>query len=256
MSLSVRALDHLVLSVEDIGRSATWYERVLGMTLETLAVGDEIRTSVRCGRHAIKLRPITATATAWFSADLPATGCADLCFLTDMPPAEVVAHLTALGIPIAQGPVEKNGALGALLSVYCRDPDGNLVEISSYKKRGVDPTREQLAALAAVKSDDPVIMLNLLAYREDGREYYRRYLIAAQRAVDEVGGSLMLLAEASAPFIGPRDETWDDVLMVRYPSRAAFLRVLTFDYYRAALEDRSRALLRTRIYPLTAKRKL
>jgi catechol 2,3-dioxygenase-like lactoylglutathione lyase family enzyme len=62
-----------------------------------------------------------------------AAGSDDLCFLTASTPEEVVAHLNALGVKIEEGPTRKSGARGTLLSVYCRDPDGSLIEISSYE---------------------------------------------------------------------------------------------------------------------------
>ncbi|HUN30082.1 MAG TPA: DUF1330 domain-containing protein [Alphaproteobacteria bacterium] len=114
----------------------------------------------------------------------------------------------------------------------------------------VEPTRDQLQAFAACPDEGPVTMLNLLAFREGGREHYRAYLAVAHRAVEEVGGSVVLFGRASEPFIGPPDERWDEVLIVRYPSRTAFLRMLSFDYYRDALVHRRNALQRSRIFPL------
>jgi catechol 2,3-dioxygenase-like lactoylglutathione lyase family enzyme len=61
------------------------------------------------------------------------SGSGDLCFITAAPPDEVVGHLQTCGVAILNGPVERAGALGPILSVYCRDPDGNLVEIASYQ---------------------------------------------------------------------------------------------------------------------------
>lgn len=115
----------------------------------------------------------------------------------------------------------------------------------------VEPTREQLEALAQSPDDGPVLMLNLLAFRPGGRERYRSYMTVAQRALDEVGATVALFAQAHEPFIGPQDETWDEVLIVRYPNRQAFLRMLSLDYYREALEHRREALARTRIFPLS-----
>jgi len=68
----------------------------------------------------------------WFTADHETPGSEDLCFLTSSTPDEVVAHLKANGVTIEEGPVNKQGARGTLRSVYCRDPDGSLIEISSY----------------------------------------------------------------------------------------------------------------------------
>ena len=69
----------------------------------------------------------------WFTADHVMAGSDDLCFLTTSTPEEVVAHLDALGIAIEEGPIARQGARGTLRSVYCRDPDGSLIEISSYQ---------------------------------------------------------------------------------------------------------------------------
>ncbi|HTX56702.1 MAG TPA: DUF1330 domain-containing protein [Candidatus Acidoferrales bacterium] len=114
----------------------------------------------------------------------------------------------------------------------------------------VDPTREQIEALAASPDSGPVVMLNLLAFREGGREHYRSYMAAAKRALEEVGGRVVLMGKAAQPFIGPPDERWDEVLVVRYPSRAAFLTMLSLDYYRDALAHRRNALSRTRLIPV------
>ncbi|HTV93442.1 MAG TPA: VOC family protein [Verrucomicrobiae bacterium] len=134
MELVVTSLDHLVLNVSDVEVSAAWYQRVLGMRREdfTPAGSSSARTSVKFGKQKINLRPASASPDAWLTARSVATGSADLCFLSTSVPDEVVAHLHALDIPIEKGPVERTGAQGTLLSVYCRDPDGNLIEIASY----------------------------------------------------------------------------------------------------------------------------
>ena len=135
MELVVTSLDHLVISVADVEVSAAWYQRVLGMQREdfTPPGASSARTSVKFGKQKMNLRPASASIDAWFTGKNVAPGSADLCFLTTSGPSEVVAHLRALAVPIEQGPVEKTGAQGTLLSVYCRDPDGNLIEIASYK---------------------------------------------------------------------------------------------------------------------------
>ena len=134
MTLTVKALDHLVVQVSDLEASAWWYARVLGMTRENVpaANGDPPRTAMKFGRQKINLRPISASKEAWFTADHEAAGGEDLCFLTDSKPEEVVGHLQAQGVAIVAGPGPRRGALGALMSVYCRDPDGALIEIASY----------------------------------------------------------------------------------------------------------------------------
>jgi catechol 2,3-dioxygenase-like lactoylglutathione lyase family enzyme len=135
MALVVNGVDHLVLNVVDVEVAAAWYQRVLGMQREdfTPPGSPSARTSVKFGTQKMNLRPASASVDAWFTGRNVAPGSADLCFLTASDPSEVVAHLRALDIPIEKGPVERTGARGTLLSVYCRDPDGNLIEIASYK---------------------------------------------------------------------------------------------------------------------------
>jgi catechol 2,3-dioxygenase-like lactoylglutathione lyase family enzyme len=137
MPLRVQALDHLVVQVSDVDASAEWYARVLGMTREDVppAPGKPRRTAMRFGRQKINLRPITASKGDWFTADHEAAGSEDLCFLTDATPDQVVQHLRAERVAIVTGPGLRQGALGALMSVYCRDPDGALIEIASYVAR-------------------------------------------------------------------------------------------------------------------------
>lgn len=134
MALTITALDHLVLNVADVARAAAWYRDVLGMEVKVFdpGAGKKPRTSVSFGAQKINLRPIDADKVEWFTADHEMAGSDDLCFLTTSTPIEVVAHLDRLGIAIAEGPVDKQGARGTLRSVYCRDPDGSLIEIASY----------------------------------------------------------------------------------------------------------------------------
>lgn len=134
MPLTVTALDHLVLNVGDVEVSAGWYERVLGVTREDAAPapGKPKRTAIKFGTQKINLRPIAASTVDWFTGARPQPGSGDLCFLTETGPDEVAAHLTGLRIAIEEGPTIKRGARGPIRSVYCRDPDGNLVEIASY----------------------------------------------------------------------------------------------------------------------------
>ena len=137
MPLTVQALDHLVVQVSDLETSAKWYGRVLGMTREDVppAPGKPPRTAMKFGRQKINLRPIATSKEDWFTADHEAAGSEDLCFLTDATPEEVVRHLRAQGVAIEAGPGPRQGAQGTLMSVYCRDPDGSLIEIASYLER-------------------------------------------------------------------------------------------------------------------------
>ncbi len=135
MSVKVHSLDHLVINVSDVARSVEWYRKVLGMEVKIFdpGQGKPPRTSLIFGRQKINVRPHDADKVEWFTADHETAGSDDLCFLTSSTPDEVVAHLGACGVAIAEGPVRKQGARGALRSVYCRDPDGSLIEISSYE---------------------------------------------------------------------------------------------------------------------------
>jgi len=94
--------------------------------------GRPPRTSLIFGNQKINVRPRDADKVEWFTADHESAGSDDLCFLTAATPEQVVAHLKSLGVTIEEGPVARLGARGMLRSVYCRDPDGSLIEISSY----------------------------------------------------------------------------------------------------------------------------
>ncbi len=130
MRFAVDRLDHLVINCSDVEVMASWYQRVLGMERE--AFGEHRRTALKFGGQKINLRPQEATQEAWFSGIAAAPGSHDLCFIVTVSAMEVVAHLHHCGVAVEQGPVPKHGALGPITSVYCRDPDGNLIEISSY----------------------------------------------------------------------------------------------------------------------------
>ena len=134
MSVKVHALDHLVINVADVALSADWYRKILGMDVVVFDPGEgkAPRTSLMFGSQKINVRPKTADKVEWFTADHETAGSDDLCFLTTSTPDEVVAHLRANGVDIEEGPVTRHGARGTLRSVYCRDPDGSLIEISSY----------------------------------------------------------------------------------------------------------------------------
>jgi catechol 2,3-dioxygenase-like lactoylglutathione lyase family enzyme len=135
MPVKVSAIDHLVINVNDVARSAQWYARILGMEIRVFdpGGGKPPRTSLVFGRQKINVRPKDADKVDWFTADHEGAGSDDLCFLTSSTPDEVVAHLKANGVSIEEGPSKRQGARGTLRSVYCRDPDGSLIEISSYE---------------------------------------------------------------------------------------------------------------------------
>jgi catechol 2,3-dioxygenase-like lactoylglutathione lyase family enzyme len=133
--VKVHALDHLVINVSDVARSAQWYADILGMEIGTFDPGQgrNPRTFLSFGNQRINVRPRNADKVEWFTADHETAGSEDLCFLTAAAPEQVVAHLKAHGIAIEEGPVIRRSARGRLRSVYCRDPDGSLIEISSYE---------------------------------------------------------------------------------------------------------------------------
>lgn len=124
--IALEGLDHLVLTVRDMEATCGFYETVLGMRREAFGNG---RVALRFGRQKINLHPYPSPVEI-VAAD-PRPGTADLCFIAETPLADVVAHLTARGIPIEAGPVERTGATGPIRSVYIRDPDGNLIEIAN-----------------------------------------------------------------------------------------------------------------------------
>lgn len=133
MRFTIDRIDHLVLNVGDIEIAAAWYQRVLGMEREEF--GPERRTALKFGGQKINLRPADADARAWPTGASHAPGAGDICFITAVGPADVIQHLHQCGVMVLEGPVAREGALGPMRSVYCRDPDGNLVEIASYLPR-------------------------------------------------------------------------------------------------------------------------
>jgi catechol 2,3-dioxygenase-like lactoylglutathione lyase family enzyme len=138
MAVKVEALDHLVINVANVAVTAEWYGKILGMEVKVFdpGGGKAPRTSLQFGNQKINVRPRDADKVEWFTADHQTAGSEDLCFLTSASPDEVVAHLKAHGVAIEEGPVPKQGARGTLRSVYCWDPDGSLIEISSYEDGG------------------------------------------------------------------------------------------------------------------------
>jgi catechol 2,3-dioxygenase-like lactoylglutathione lyase family enzyme len=125
--MQIEHLDHLVLTVADIARTCDFYNRVLGMEVVTFGEG---RTALKFGRQKINLHP--ADDIPGLVADRPTPGSGDLCFITETPLAEVSEHLAQCGVSIVAGPGPRAGAVGTIQSVYIRDPDQNLIEISNY----------------------------------------------------------------------------------------------------------------------------
>ena len=124
--MRVHALDHIVLAVQDVARSRHFYERVLGMQSKEERPG---KWSLHFGTHKISLQD--ANASPSIARDtVPGSG--NFCLLTDTPVDVVIAHLEREGVAVIDGPDKRAGATGTLLSVYFKDPDGNLVEVSNY----------------------------------------------------------------------------------------------------------------------------
>lgn len=121
----LKSIDHIVLTTRDLDQCVDFYTRVLGMTLERYGEG---RLALKFGDHKFNVHPPGFEAS--IKAKTPTPGSLDLCFLADCPLDEVIARLKQHNIRIEEGPVIRTGARFAIRSVYVRDPDGNLVEIS------------------------------------------------------------------------------------------------------------------------------
>jgi catechol 2,3-dioxygenase-like lactoylglutathione lyase family enzyme len=127
MTFAIDRIDHVVVNCADVETSAAWYARVFRASVAPFGIGGQL---VRFGRQKLNLRP-TGEAR-WFTAAADEPGSLDICFITTATPQEVVEHLQACEVAAELGPVSTRGALGAMTSVYCRDPDGNLIEFASY----------------------------------------------------------------------------------------------------------------------------
>jgi catechol 2,3-dioxygenase-like lactoylglutathione lyase family enzyme len=132
MNLSIQSIDHIVLNVMDVEVSAAWYVRALGIRRIDFETPTGLRVALQFGNQKINLRPADADTVTWFTGLAPVPGSADLCFVTKLNPETVKAHWVAQGIELEAGPVERAGARGPMTSVYCRDPDGNLIEVATY----------------------------------------------------------------------------------------------------------------------------
>lgn len=129
-------LDHLVLTVRDVDRTCSFYQDLLGIPAITFGAG---RRALQLGSQKINLHP--AAAPLQPHAQVPTPGAADLCLLTDTPVEQLQAWLSQQGVCVVLGPVRRTGATGPLSSIYIRDPDGNLIELSNS-------VREQPASVA------------------------------------------------------------------------------------------------------------
>lgn len=128
MKFTVDRIDHVVLVCRDLQVTSSWYQRVLGMEREEY--GGKNRTALRFGGQKINLHEAEHKVVPHARAAQPGT--LDLCFVVAVGADDVVTHLQNCGVAIERGPVMRIGALGSIKSVYCRDPDGNLIELASY----------------------------------------------------------------------------------------------------------------------------
>jgi len=124
--MKIDSLDHLVLTVKDIEITASFYSRVLGMGILTFGGGRKALSfgtqKINLHQHGKEFEP---------NAQQPTPGSADLCFITSVPLSEVANHLSSCNVAVIEGPVQRTGATGKILSVYFRDPDMNLIEVSN-----------------------------------------------------------------------------------------------------------------------------
>jgi len=125
--MKIDAIDHLVLTVKDIDATCAFYGKALGMKVVTFGEG---RKALAFGSQKINLHQQGKEIDP--KAHRPMPGSGDICLVTSVPLADVMAHLKACGVALIDGPVRRTGAVGTLLSVYFRDPDLNLIEVSNY----------------------------------------------------------------------------------------------------------------------------
>ena len=125
--MQIDRLDHLVLTVRNLERTCDFYTRVLGMDVITFGEG---RKALAFGEQKFNLHEAGKEFEP--KAEKPTPGAIDICLITRMPIEDVVIHLHSTGVTVIDGPVRRTGATGAIVSVYFRDPDGNLIEVSNY----------------------------------------------------------------------------------------------------------------------------
>ncbi len=122
----IQSIDHLVMTVVDIPATCRFYSRVLGM--DVVRFGDN-RVALAFGDQKINLHQAGQEFEP--KATCPTPGAIDLCLLTDQPLGDMRQRLDDHGVTIIEGPVRRTGAAGPILSLYFRDPDGNLIEVAS-----------------------------------------------------------------------------------------------------------------------------
>ena len=125
--MQISRIDHIVLTVADIDATCEFYSRALNMQVLSFGAG---RIALSFGQQKINLHQAGKEFEP--KAMRPTPGSADICLITETPVSQVMLHLQACGVDLLDGPVRRTGATGPLLSVYCRDPDSNLIEVSNY----------------------------------------------------------------------------------------------------------------------------
>lgn len=125
---AINRIDHVVLTVADVQRTLEFYTTVLGMQAISFGAG---RQALRFGNQKLNLHQAGHEIDP--KAKRPTPGSADLCLVSDTPLPLVMEHLARCAVPVEDGPVARTGALGPIMSVYFRDPDGNLIEVSTYE---------------------------------------------------------------------------------------------------------------------------
>jgi len=125
--MKIDSLDHFVLTVKDIAATCDFYSKALGMQVVTFGGG---RKALTFGLQKINLHEQGKEFDPKAHSPMPGSG--DICLITSLALPEVIAHLNACKVEIIDGPVKRTGAVGTLLSVYFRDPDLNLIEVSNY----------------------------------------------------------------------------------------------------------------------------
>ncbi|WP_316434424.1 VOC family protein [Leptolyngbya sp. NK1-12] len=126
--MNIDRIDHLVLTVRDIQATCAFYVTVLGMEVVTFG---ENRKALQFGQQKLNLHQAGQEFEP--KAAHPTVGSADLCFITQTPLSQVIEHIQACRVMLETGIVPRTGALGPMDSIYLRDPDGNLIEISNYR---------------------------------------------------------------------------------------------------------------------------
>jgi catechol 2,3-dioxygenase-like lactoylglutathione lyase family enzyme len=125
-------IDHIVMNCRDVETTASWYERALGFKREpyTSPAEEGQRIALKFGQQKFNLRQ--TGSSRWVTCKVDAPGSLDLCFITEGSLKPVIERLKSYGIAITVGPAPRIGALGRMTSIYCQDPDGNLVEVATY----------------------------------------------------------------------------------------------------------------------------